>query len=162
MCHARDAGLPLRALVQRRNASKLKPSANAGSAPAQRREQAYAARHRRSRQESEKPLCAEPMLNDCGDAGFRVMSAEPTARFFETRKPASPALRTGRRLSAGRRRRRMRAGLPTQKRRDLAIATFKCRGKLLKCPPYIAARRIIRRSSSGAPAARRFLAWLGW
>lgn len=162
MCHARDAGLPLRALVQRRNASKLKPSANAGSAPAQRREQACAARHRRSRQESEKPLCAEPMLNDCGDAGFRVMSAEPTARFFETRKPASPALRTGRRLQPAGAADACAPVCPHKNAATLRSRRSSAGVNCLNARLYIAARRIIRRSSSGAPAARRFLAWLGW
>ena len=43
----------------------------------------------------ETSLATAPMPNSCGDAGFRVISAEPTAHFFETRNPASLALHRG-------------------------------------------------------------------
>jgi hypothetical protein len=45
----------------------------------------------------------------------------------------------------------------TQKRRRLSTAAFKVAG----VDPYIAARRIMRRSSSGSPDVRRLRAWLG-
>jgi hypothetical protein len=47
--------------------------------------------------------------------------------------------------------------LLTQKRRRLATAAFKFAG----LDPYIALKRIMRRSSSGSPDWRRLRAWLG-
>lgn len=144
-----------RAWIRRRSASRLKPIANDGSAPAPGREQTCAARHRRSRQESERPLCAEPMVNDCGDAGFRVMTRRSNGALFETRKPASPALQPTVSFPPTGKANPCPWVLPTQKRRDLSAAAFKCRGKLLTWLPSAA-------SGEARPARQwRDASWLG-